>query len=65
MSCVLIVRNKKWFEDNIGQLQKVWATIEQERVTGYEHRAPKKRIVKEVPKDTEGSCLLNLSKIHF
>lgn len=65
MSCVLIVRNKKWFEDNIGQLQKVWTTIEQERVTGYEHRAPKKRIAKEVPKDTEGSCLLNLSKFHF
>jgi putative phage-type endonuclease len=64
MSCVLIVRNPKWFEDNIGQLQKVWATIEEERVTGYEHRAPKKRVAKEIPKDIQGQCFLNLSKIH-
>lgn len=65
MSCVLIVRNTKWFEDNIGQLQNVWSTIEQERVTGYEHRAPKKRVAKEIPKDIQGQCFLNLSKIHF
>jgi len=64
MSCVLIVRNTKWFEDNIGQLQNVWSTIEQERVTGYEHRAPKKRVAKEIPKDIQGQCFLNLSKIH-
>ena len=65
MSCVLIVRNTKWFEDNIGQLQNVWSTIEQERVTGYEHRAPKKRVAKEIPKDIQGQCFLNLNKIHF
>jgi putative phage-type endonuclease len=65
MSCVLIVRNTKWFEDNIGQLQNVWSTIEQERVTGYEHRAPKKRVAKEIPKDIQSQCFLNLSKIHF
>ena len=65
MSCVLIVRNTKWFEDNIGQLQNVWSTIEQERVTGYEHRAPKKRVAKETPKDIQGQCFLNLNKIHF
>jgi putative phage-type endonuclease len=65
MSCVLIVRNTKWFEDNIGQLQNVWSTIEQERVTGYQHRAPKKRVAKEIPKDIQGQCFLNLSKIHF
>jgi putative phage-type endonuclease len=65
MSCVLIVRNTKWFEDNIGQLQSVWSTIEQERVTGYQHRAPKKRVAKEIPKDIQGQCFLNLNKIHF
>jgi putative phage-type endonuclease len=69
MSCILVLRNKKWFEDNIGQLQNVWSIIEQERITGYEHRAPKKRlsnktVTKEITKDIEGQCFLDLSKIH-
>lgn len=43
LSCVLVTRNKKWFEDNISILAEIWSTIEKERITGYEHRAPKKR----------------------
>ncbi len=46
VSCVLVLRNKKWFMDNIDQIQAVWATIEQERIDGYEHRAPNKRVKK-------------------
>jgi putative phage-type endonuclease len=62
MSCVLILRNRKWFEDNIEQLGKVWKIIEEERITGYQHRAPNKRIKKEIqPQVTEG-CLLDLTK---
>jgi hypothetical protein len=38
-----VTRNKQWFADNIGQLEKVWRTIEHERITGYEHRAPKRK----------------------
>jgi putative phage-type endonuclease len=49
MSCVLIQRNRTWFQTNIGQIEKVWRIIEEERVTGYEHRAPKRREKKEVP----------------
>jgi putative phage-type endonuclease len=48
LSCVLILRNKKWFQDNIGQLEKVWNIILKERETGYEHRAPNKRPKKEI-----------------
>ena len=48
ISCVLILRNKKWFQDNIEQLGKVWDIILKERETGYEHRAPNKRVKKEV-----------------
>jgi hypothetical protein len=64
MSCVLILRNKKWFEDNIEQLGKIWSIVEQERITGYQHRAPKKRVAKEIPKnvENEGQCLLDLTK---
>ena len=40
-SCVLVLRNREWFKNNIGQLGKVWKIVEEERVTGYEHRAPK------------------------
>ena len=46
-SCVLVLRNKEWFKNNIPQLEKVWKIIEQERVTGYEHRAPAKKVKKE------------------
>ena len=46
VSCVLVLRNKKWFMDIIDQIQAVWTTIEQERITGYEHRAPNKRVKK-------------------
>ena len=43
LSCVLVLRNKTWFENNIKSIAQVWNIIENERVTGYEHRAPKKR----------------------
>lgn len=48
-SCVLIQRDRLWFKNNIEQIRNIWSIIEQERVTGYEHRAPKKR----VPKDAQ------------
>jgi hypothetical protein len=46
-SCVLVERNKRWFQDNIYQLENIWSIIENERKTGFEHRAPNKRIVSE------------------
>lgn len=63
-SCVLITRNQKWFEDNIGQLGKVWSIIEDERVNGYQHRAPNKRVPKSstVATMSEG-CLLKITKL--
>jgi putative phage-type endonuclease len=42
-SCVLVRRNRLWFEEAVKVLAGVWATIEEERDTGYEHRAPVKR----------------------
>jgi len=62
MSCVLILRNRKWFEDNIEQLGKVWKIIEEERITGYQHRAPNKRIKKEIHTQVTEGCLLDLTK---
>ncbi len=42
-SCVLIRRNRLWFAEAAPVLQRVWSTIEGERQTGFEHRAPMKR----------------------
>ena len=68
LSCVLVLRNKEWFKNNIPQLEKVWKTIEEERITGYEHRAPAKKPKKEPFKpfvNTESKgCLLKVIKIN-
>jgi putative phage-type endonuclease len=67
LSCVLVLRNKEWFKNNVGQLEKVWKTIEEERVTGYEHRAPTKRAKKEQlpfkPYVNEETCFLKVVKL--
>lgn len=46
LSCAYIERNKEWFNHNVGQFKSIWKIIEEERVIGYEHRAPKKKVVK-------------------
>ena len=45
MSCVLVLRNRLWFQHAIRVLDNVWQTIVQERSNpqGCEHRAPKRR----------------------
>ena len=46
MSCVLVQRNKKWFDAALPFIRDTWTTIEKERETGCEHRAPAKKIPK-------------------
>jgi hypothetical protein len=68
LSCVLVLRNCEWFKNNIGQIEKVWKIIEDERITGYDHRAPNKKPKKDtglkpfINNETNG-CLLNFNKI--
>jgi hypothetical protein len=68
VSCVLVCRNKQWFKCNIGELEDLWRTIVAERVSGFEHRAPNRKI-----KTLDGfaaisnsnisnKCLLNFNK---
>jgi putative phage-type endonuclease len=67
-SCVQVLRKRDWFKNNIGQLEKVWKIIEEERVTGYEHRAPNKKPKNDAFKlfvntnESQG-CLLKFNKI--
>jgi hypothetical protein len=42
-SCVLVRRNRLWFSEAVKVLEQVWTMIEEERETGFEHRAPAKR----------------------
>lgn len=69
LSCVLVLRNTDWFKNNVGKLETVWKTIEQERISGYEHRAPVKKQKKEqstksyVDSNKEEICLLKVIKI--
>ena len=56
-SCVLVTRNRQWFKDNVEELSALWAIIETERVTGYEHRAPNRKQKKE----TDNANTLDLS----
>lgn len=59
LSCVLVLRNRKWFQDNVGQIQKIWNIIEEERVTGYEHRAPIRKIKKDKETNANGKPFIN------
>jgi putative phage-type endonuclease len=43
LSVVLIPRNKKWFTALVPLINETWNTIVQERITGFQHRAPKKK----------------------
>jgi hypothetical protein len=43
-SCILVKRQREWFHHSIPQLEKIWSTILEERVSGeYVKRSPKKR----------------------
>lgn len=46
MSCVLVPRNRKWFEKLSPKIESTWTVIENERVNGCEHRKPKTRVRK-------------------
>ena len=62
-SCILVKRDKVWFESHVGQLEKLWKIIEEERITGFSHRAPNKRIVKAGNLNASvGTCLLDINK---
>jgi putative phage-type endonuclease len=40
-----VLRNNAWFCEVLPKIRDTWATIEVERVSGYQHRAAKKRVV--------------------
>jgi putative phage-type endonuclease len=67
ISCVLVKRDRIWFKNNVQQIEKVWKIIEEERITGYEHRAPNRKQKKDASKpfveQQSQGCLLHFTKI--
>ena len=62
ISCVLVKRNKQWFDTALPKLKRCWEIIEYERINGYEHRKPKRRTV--VPQQNkERKCLIKIDTI--
>jgi putative phage-type endonuclease len=54
VSCVLIPRNREWFNCVVGEFEDLWNTILYDRIHGYDHRKPNKRITnKQEPPKTK------------
>ena len=51
-SCVLVPRNKKWFNTVFPELKELWKTILKERISGYEHRKPRSKKKKKLTPTT-------------
>lgn len=61
-SCVFVARNKMWFTEYAApQLGRVWQIIERERVSGYAHRAPKKRVATVIKSKPSAVCNLDIA----
>ena len=58
-SNVLVLRNKLWFNIVLNDIKNIWKIIEYERINGFEHRAPSKRI-KSNNTLIENKCLINI-----
>ena len=58
-SCVLIERNRFWFQSAVPKIEELWRIIEKERVEGYEHRCAKKKISVSMGTDLSNSYVIN------
>ena len=59
ISCVLVQRNKQWFQSNVAGISDIWDTILLERITGFEHRAPNK---KQIMEEEDNGCLFVMNE---
>jgi hypothetical protein len=69
ISCVLVQRNRQWFQDNLRGLSDLWDIVLKERETGFEHRAPNTN--RKQMATTDGDCLFipnengKILQLHF
>ena len=65
VSVVVVLRNKLWFDSARPILEDIWDTIEKERVSGYQHRAPnsnKRQKLTHVTAPNLSGCIINVTK---
>jgi putative phage-type endonuclease len=64
ISCVLVLRNKEWFNQAITVLNDIWNTIKREKLEGSSHRAPKKKTTRknnnEEITDEKNKCFIDV-----
>jgi hypothetical protein len=62
-SCLLVLRNNKWFKEAVKKITNVWNVINFEKQNGFEHRAPKKRVRKNSVslEDDKKQCFIQIS----
>jgi len=63
VSCVVVKRNKFWFQEALPHFSNIWETIAYEKTNGYSHRKAKKReqkiVVKKENANNQETYLLN------
>jgi hypothetical protein len=57
ISCVLVLRNKLWFQKGLPKIINIWNIIKKERIHGFEHRLPKPKKPKQEIQDTQNTEL--------
>ena len=63
-SCVLVLRNQIWFNENIGALERLWNIVLKERETGeWTSRGPQKRVKKEKESDKIDKVNVKFDKV--
>jgi putative phage-type endonuclease len=62
ISCVLVQRNRQWFQTNVAGLAELWGTVLEERISGFEHRAPNKKHVSEDTGEEVSECLFEMNE---
>jgi hypothetical protein len=59
VSCVYVPRNREWFAGNVDQMRNAWETIQREKVSGFEHRKPVKKVA--VAKKSQAGMTINIT----
>jgi len=66
VNCVLVLRNSFWFKYVQQKLEETWSIIQKEKVSGFEHRAPKrkeKNKSKPLPTTKQRKCFINIENL--
>jgi len=62
-SCVLVQRNRQWFQDNIHEMEELWSIVLKERINGFEHRAPNSKKIKKEINNTNNLNQIKVEKL--